>query len=168
MFETSGKIYEKNFKELSKFMFTGKQKMFFSFIFFIGIFDIIMGIKSGSDTIPIFGVLVIILGIVEIRLILKKIGKDTFRRLKEMTGKDYIDYTTSFSEKGVHVYDGNTGGTLIVPYGEFRSLCETKSYFVLITAGWQPVFIFKNQLSQEDHDCFKDFIKRVIPGIKIS
>ncbi len=68
------------------------------------------------------------------------------RRLRETTGADMCEYTTSFNDIGFVLHNHATGGTTTIAYENLCRFKETQSYFVLFTKANQFGVVNKAQI----------------------
>lgn len=167
MYRTNGKVNREKFAEIRQYLLSPRQKGIFFFLAGIGIFDIIFGGRQGSMMIVLFGVLLVILTVVEVAVILRKLERLTFARLAETTGKEEFSYTTWFENDGMHILNEDTGGSAVLAYSTFGRMYETESFYLLFTGKWQMAFVFRDKLDEEYPGEFREFIRKLMPHIRI-
>ena len=86
-------------------------------------------------------------------------------RMRKITGTDTLKYITRFSEDGIYTEAVGTKTAAVVPYNAIIRRVDTQDFTILFTVKNENIFIFRNQLTQEESEQMTAFLEKKVPAL---
>ena len=166
MFKTSGTI-NKEFFDKIKFFVIPKSSQYITI--FVSLLCLLMSVFKFYNKEYVTGVLYVagcLLALFITYYEINKYIKTNFKRLKETTNKEEVDYTTFFEDDGVIVQENGIGATAKVAYDNLNRLVKSNSTYLIFTNTNMIIPIFIDCLNDEQRNELLNYLKTHAPQLK--